>query len=72
MLQYRRQCYNVINLHCTLIIIITGSANSINLEKVEFGKIINGTLVYNGEESDSTVFKGLVAVCSYKLAMNYN
>lgn len=48
-----------------LIIIITGTVNGIDLEKVEYGRIINGTLVYNGKESVSTVFKGLVIITSF-------
>ena len=30
-----------------------------NLEKVQFARIINGKLMYDSGESDSTVFEGL-------------
>lgn len=38
---------------------ITDTGEDGNLEKVQFGRIINGTLLYDNGESDSTVFKGL-------------
>ena len=44
---------------------LTGANNGSNLEKVEFATIINGKLVYDNGESDSTVFAGLV---TYEIA----
>ena len=37
---------------------ITGVDEDANLEKVQFGRIINGELKYDSGESDSTVFAG--------------
>lgn len=40
--------------------IIAGVDQSSSLEKVQFGRLINGKLVYGSGESDSTVFEGLI------------
>jgi len=39
--------------------IITVTDEDGNLEKVQFGRLNNGKLIYDSGESDSTVFKGL-------------
>ena len=36
--------------------------NGINMEKVQFGRIIDGKLKYDDGESDSTVFPGLAFI----------
>lgn len=40
----------------------TGAAEGNNLEKVQFGRIIDGRLIYDSGESVSTVFRGLNAI----------
>ena len=36
-----------------------GTGNNGSLEKIQFARIINGILVYDNGESDSTVYPGL-------------
>ena len=43
----------------------TGTGEGLKLKKVQFGRIIDGKLMYESGESDFTVFEGLHNITSY-------